>query len=94
MNNHPFPPASTSTAYKNTNPPYTWRGLALYFSLIPLFVLTLFAIENPVVVAASVVGLSAGLLTRPLHHRLTRRENQSTRSERPSNTVGTTAARD
>lgn len=46
---------------------------ALYACATALVPLTPFALERPAVVAASVVGVSVGLVARPLRHRLSRR---------------------
>lgn len=94
MNKHPIPPDSRRPVHTRETPPHTWGGIALYAAFAALIPLTAFALAHPVVVIAALAGVTAGLLARPLHHRVARRANQSTKSERWSDTVGATATRD
>jgi len=91
MNDPRLPHRSTRTVHARYGEPRTWGGLALYVGFAALVPLTLFALARPAVVAAAIAGLSAGLLARPLRHRLARR---SRAVERSTNAVGRAATND
>lgn len=94
MNELRNPHTPTRTTHARYRAPRTWGGLALYAGFAALIPLTLFALAHPTVVAAAVAGLSAGLLARPLRHRLTRRRDQSRNADRPSSAVGHAATKE